>query len=130
MRNSGPTLIDYGDENNDDDVTQVNGFPPPAKSKQPQHSVELIFGDMRARASGAGIVMGRAPDVDVKIPDVAVSRRHCRVWRDGDQFMVEDLGSTHGTFVNDVRVEGVVSVTVSDILRLGRVEVSLADLRL
>ena len=33
--------------------------------------------------------------------DTTVSRRHARVYRDGDSYFIEDLGSQHGTYVND-----------------------------
>ncbi|HEX8556792.1 MAG TPA: protein kinase [Pyrinomonadaceae bacterium] len=43
------------------------------------------------------------PDVDLSRfdPETKISRRHARVWREGDTFLVEDLGSVNGTVVND-----------------------------
>ncbi len=45
---------------------------------------------------------GIFPDVDLDIhdPDAKVSRRHARIIRRGTVFLIEDLGSTNGTFVN------------------------------
>ena len=42
------------------------------------------------------------PDVDLSRfdPETKISRRHARVWREGDTFLVEDLGSVNGTVVN------------------------------
>ena len=50
-----------------------------------------------------GIVatIGRLPDNTVSIDNPAVSNRHARIVRDGDQFVLEDLKSTNGTFVNE-----------------------------
>ncbi len=44
------------------------------------------------------------PEVDLSRfdPHTKVSRRHARIWREGDAFMVEDLGSVNGTMINDV----------------------------
>ncbi len=45
---------------------------------------------------------GIFPDVDLDIhdPDAKVSRRHARIVRRGNVFLIEDLGSTNGTFIN------------------------------
>lgn len=48
------------------------------------------------------------PEVDLSRfdPQTKVSRRHARIWREGETFMVEDLGSVNGTVVNDlIRLE-------------------------
>jgi two-component system cell cycle response regulator len=50
-------------------------------------------------------VIGRSPDVGVPIPDDTLSRRHACVRRVGNTFVIEDLGSTNGTFVDGVRVQ-------------------------
>jgi len=44
------------------------------------------------------------PEVDLSRfdPQTKVSRRHARIWREGETFLVEDLGSVNGTVVNDV----------------------------
>jgi serine/threonine-protein kinase len=47
------------------------------------------------------------PDVDLSRfdPDTKISRRHARIWRDGEKYLVEDLGSSNGTVLL-VREEG------------------------
>jgi len=48
------------------------------------------------------------PEVDLSRfdPLTKVSRRHARIWREGEAFMVEDLGSVNGTVINDmIRLE-------------------------
>lgn len=50
-------------------------------------------------------VVGRGPDVEPPIDDVAVSRRHAQVERGPDGFLVRDLGATNGVFVNGVRTK-------------------------
>jgi len=50
-------------------------------------------------------VVGRSPDIELMIDDVAVSRRHAQIDQGNEGFSVQDLGSTNGLFVNGVRVQ-------------------------
>src|SRR5918999_1619357 len=50
-------------------------------------------------------VIGRREDCDLRIPLGEVSRKHCRLVRDGDVLKLEDLGSSNGTFLNGQRVQ-------------------------
>ena len=52
----------------------------------------------------APVTIGRLPDNTIVIDNSAVSSRHVRVAREGPQFVVEDLGSTNGTFVNGEKI--------------------------
>src|SRR5436190_6179860 len=54
--------------------------------------------------TGVMMTIGRLPDNAVMIDNPAVSSHHACVHRDGDQFIVEDLQSTNGTFVNEKRI--------------------------
>jgi pSer/pThr/pTyr-binding forkhead associated (FHA) protein len=49
--------------------------------------------------------IGRAPDNDLTIDNLAVSDHHARLYPEGDRLVIEDLSSLNGTFVNDVRIE-------------------------
>jgi two-component system, cell cycle response regulator len=51
------------------------------------------------------IVVGRGSDCDIQIDRDSVSRRHARVYRVDDQWFVEDLGSTNGSYINDVPIQ-------------------------
>jgi len=50
------------------------------------------------------LLIGRAEECHVRVFDEAASRRHAAIRRDGTDWVVEDLGSRNGTFVNGVRV--------------------------
>lgn len=54
----------------------------------------------RYRIPEAGGVIGRAQNAEVRIRDEGVSRRHARLWREGEAVYIDDLGSRNGTFVN------------------------------
>ena len=72
-------------------------------------------------------VIGRAIECDVVIASKSVSREHTRIRRDGRHWFVEDLGSTNGTFLNDERVTGTLTLLDGDILRVGDVAFTFHD---
>lgn len=49
--------------------------------------------------------IGSKEDNEVTLDDDTVSRRHCRIAHQDDSYVVEDLGSTNGTFINGVRIQ-------------------------
>jgi predicted component of type VI protein secretion system len=51
------------------------------------------------------VTIGRAPDNDIPIDNLAVSNYHARVYREAGSLVVEDLNSLNGSFLNDIRVE-------------------------
>jgi two-component system cell cycle response regulator len=50
-------------------------------------------------------IIGRGPKVAVRLNDEGVSREHCQLVREGEKIVLEDLGSTNGTFCNGIRVD-------------------------
>jgi hypothetical protein len=66
------------------------------------------------------LILGREqPTADLVIPDPGVSRRHARVLPHNGTVIVEDLGSSNGTYVNGERISGPVEVGAGDELQLG-----------
>jgi pSer/pThr/pTyr-binding forkhead associated (FHA) protein len=51
------------------------------------------------------IGIGRSPDNDIPVDNLAVSNYHARVYFEAGKLVVEDLDSLNGTFVNDMRIE-------------------------
>ena len=49
---------------------------------------------------------GRHPESDIFLDDVTVSRRHAEFAREGDGYLVRDVGSLNGTYLNRGRIEG------------------------
>lgn len=66
-------------------------------------------------------VIGRREDCDLRIPVSEVSRKHCRVLKEGDEIRVEDLGSSNGTYHNGQRIMGSVAVQAGDSIEVGPV---------
>ena len=51
------------------------------------------------------INLGAMDDNDLVVDDETVSRYHCKIYQDENSYIVQDLGSTNGTFVNRVRIK-------------------------
>jgi len=51
------------------------------------------------------VTIGRAPDNDIHIDNLAVSNYHARVYVEAGSLVVEDLNSLNGSFLNDIRIE-------------------------
>lgn len=71
------------------------------------------------------VTFGRAGGVTVRLDDPYVSDRHARVHRDGGTWVVTDLDSTNGTFVNQVKVRGSSPLAAGDQLGVGRTVVEV-----
>jgi hypothetical protein len=63
------------------------------------------------------LIIGRAGQLAV--PDARVSRQHARIVKEGDAFLLEDLGSSNGTYLNDQRIEGREALKQGDRIRVG-----------
>jgi pSer/pThr/pTyr-binding forkhead associated (FHA) protein len=65
------------------------------------------------------VASGRHPDSDIFLDDVTVSRKHAVFRREGDTFVVRDVGSLNGTYVNRERIDEVVLKT-GDEVQIGK----------
>src|SRR5262252_6331661 len=72
---------------------------------------------LQARSS---IVLGRGGKADISLPDVSsLSREHARLTFKSESVLLEDLGSTNGTFVNEVRIEEATILRSGDRFQVG-----------
>jgi len=71
--------------------------------------------------SSRGLSMGRAEDRDVVIPDPAASRHHGQISLQSGEYVLRDMGSANGVFVNAVRVREC-TLADGDIVRIGNTE--------
>jgi hypothetical protein len=77
--------------------------------------------------TGQTIVIGRAVENDIVITSKRVSREHACVRREGWRVMLEDMGSTNGTFLNDERVLVPVALHDGDQIKIGDVVLVFRD---
>ena len=74
----------------------------------------------RADLENAPILIGRGSDAAIRLDDDYVSTRHARIAASGDQWFVEDLGSTNGTYVGSVRITQPTTITLGTQVRIGK----------
>lgn len=66
-----------------------------------------------------GVRIGRTPPAEIVLADPRVSRAHCKVELKDGELLVEDLGSTNGTFIDDEKIHAATVLPVGSILRVG-----------
>lgn len=95
---------------------------PPKRRGSPSH-VEVTQGSnagATALLSEAPILIGRGNDAAIRLDDDYVSTRHARIAASGDQWFVEDLGSTNGTYIGSVRITQPTTITLGTEVRIGK----------
>ena len=83
----------------------------------------------RYKLADGEYVIGRRSDCQIFVPDMRVSRQHARLFRDSDQWSLEDLGSNNGTFVNGVKVQQATTLRHDDeiVIANNRIRVEARD---
>ena len=83
--------------------------------------------DRRGRQQGrdglprrAPLLIGRGSDAAIRLDDDYVSTRHARIASSGDQWFVEDLGSTNGTYVGTSRITQPTAIQLGTQVRIGK----------
>ncbi|MBJ7497665.1 MAG: FHA domain-containing protein, partial [Gemmataceae bacterium] len=66
-------------------------------------------------------ILGRHPDCDIILTADGVSGRHCKITKTPQGWVLEDLGSSNGTFVNNLKITKPTLVSTSDTITLGSV---------
>ena len=105
------------------------GAPKPPKQKSAKRSkgspthVAVTQGSNSGATAGldrAPILIGRGSDAAIRLDDDYVSTRHARIAASGDQWFVEDLGSTNGTYIGSVRITQPTTITLGTQVRIGK----------
>lgn len=85
-----------------DEVAAVNALPPTSAllvmQRGPSAGARFLLDAERT-------VAGRSTEADIFLDDVTVSRKHAEFVRDGHSFVVRDIGSLNGTYVNRTRID-------------------------
>ncbi len=114
------------------DTGRGNGGRKPAKQKpakqpskrrgSPSHVlvVEGANAGERAELDQAPILIGRGNDAAIRLDDDYVSTRHARIASSADQWFVEDLGSTNGTYVGTARITQPTTLALGTQVRIGK----------
>lgn len=68
----------------------------------------------------APLLIGRGNDAAIRLDDDYVSTRHARIASSGDEWYVEDLGSTNGTYVGSSRISQPTSLQLGTQVRIGK----------
>ena len=74
------------------------------------------------------VLIGRVKGNDVILPKQNISKRHALVRVNGPRFVIEDFGSTNGTYVNGHRITGAVEIGADDKVYLGDFVMNFVDL--
>jgi pSer/pThr/pTyr-binding forkhead associated (FHA) protein len=96
--------------------------PPPKRRGSPTHVlvVDGANSGERADLAKAPILIGRGNDAAIRLDDDYVSTRHARIASSGDQWFVEDLGSTNGTYIGSARITQPTTLTLGTQVRIGK----------
>jgi hypothetical protein len=122
--------------------TKVPAAPRPAKSKQKAPAktrsrktprgvptkLQVVSGPNAGQSVPLGdnpILLGRGTDAAIRLDDDYVSTRHARFATNGEQWFVEDLGSTNGTYLGSQRITSPVPIGLGIAVRLGKTIVEL-----
>lgn len=109
---------------------------PPKPAKQPKASKHAKTGPSLVVTEGplaqtviplgtAQVTLGRAPDSTLVIDDDYASSRHARLYPGDDGWIVEDLGSTNGTWIDRTRITSPTVLPPGVPLRIGRTTLHL-----
>ncbi|GAA4124247.1 antibiotic biosynthesis regulator FhaB [Nocardioides fonticola] len=96
--------------------------PPTRRRGSPTHVIVVDGANRgeRAELGATPVLVGRGNDAAIRLDDDYVSTRHARILASGDQWFVEDLGSTNGTYIGSVRITQPTTVTVGTQVRIGK----------
>ena len=78
-----------------------------------------------AGMGAAPVTVGRAPDSTLVLDDDYASNNHATISLNGSTWVVTDLGSTNGTWVDRARISGPTPLTVGHQLKVGRTVLEL-----
>lgn len=98
-------------------------------SARPSTAFRLVLADREVALRPGENLLGRVDDGVAWIESPTVSRRHARIRVEGGRAILEDLGSKNGTFVRGERIDAPTPLAHGDVIRLGRVSMTLLVVR-
>lgn len=103
-------------------------LPRPVRTQNESAALVVTAGGLAGtalRLKPGGTLIGRNPECALVLDDDYASGRHCRVFHDGSGWVVEDLGSTNGTFVGNRPITEPTPISPGGSIRIGRTVIEL-----
>lgn len=103
---------------------------PTLRSRKTSTKLIIVEGALTGTVLPLGtspISIGRAPDSTVVLDDDFVSTRHAQLTPNGNHWIVEDLGSTNGTWIDRTRISAPTVLRPGTQLRIGRTSMELSS---
>lgn len=117
-------------------VEPAQAAPKPVKAAKPPRKrrgapsqlviTEGVNAGVSVPLDGTPILLGRGADATIRLDDDYVSTRHARFVPHGEDWYVEDLGSTNGTYIGSQRITTPMVVSIGVQVRLGK---TIAELK-
>lgn len=90
-----------------------------------------LTGESSARTfEGDALLIGRADSADILLDRNSVSKNHARIERRGDRYILRDLGSTNGTFLNSRRLRIEAALAPRDRIYIGEIILRVRSIEL
>ena len=93
------------------------------QSDRPRYALRFISGKYQGGEfplrMNREIIIGRSSDLDMVLVEEMVSRKHARIAYEDDAIVIEDLGSTNGTYLNGARLTGPTVLRPGDQVQVG-----------
>lgn len=102
-------------------------MPPPPPPPRPADLGSLVMikggpAGFRIPLRSQRIIIGRSPAATIRVPDPSISRSHCSLVHNGSHWVVSDLGSSNGTFVNGHQVHQPALAMPGSVIGVARVQ--------
>jgi pSer/pThr/pTyr-binding forkhead associated (FHA) protein len=101
--------------------------PPSRRQKKAPRKAAIIEGDLKGKSLDLDdeLIIGRAEKCGLVLDDNYVSQVHARIFSRDDSVMLEDLGSTNGTYLNRRRITAPAEVQRGDRVKIGKTVMEL-----
>jgi hypothetical protein len=112
----------------DGDAGQRSARPRKRRAKDTARKLVVVEGSLSGTVLPLGtsqVTIGRAADCTLVLDDDYSSSHHCRIYPHETTWVVEDLGSTNGTWIDRTRVTGPTVLGLGQPLRIGRTVLEL-----
>ena len=116
-----------------DDATGMQSASGMSHSPRSGHAPRLVVERAPGHEPGmiydldSGAVLGRGNQAEIRLEDPFASAGHARIFEQGNILVIEDMGSTNGTYLNEELLEGPRPLHHGDRVRIGDSEFSYQD---